>query len=168
MTALAAGYHLGVDEGDAYDFLNTLSLVKASGAATQGALAVLEMRLPAGFAPPPHVHHAEDEAFYVLSGQIDAQLGDQQVQARQGSFLWLPRGVQHGFVVTGDQPCTMLTITTPAGFDAFVAEVGTPTTATTLPSPSEPDIPRLVEIAGRYGIEFPPPPDGAAAGTPSP
>lgn len=159
MTAPAAGYHLGVDEGDPYEFLNTLSLVKATKAATQGALAVVETRLPAGFSPPPHIHHAEDEAFYLLSGQIDAQLGDLRIPARQGSFLWLPRGLQHGFVVTGDQPCTILTITTPAGFDGFVAEVGTPTTSTTLPAPREPDIPRLVEIAGRYGIEFPPPPD---------
>lgn len=161
MTLSVTGYHLAVDEGDGYEFLNTLSIVKASGAATNNALAVVEMRLPAGFSPPPHVHHDEDEAFYLLSGQIDAQLGDQSISAEQGSFLWLPRGVQHGFAVTGDQPCTVLTITTPSGFERFVAEVGSPTTATTLPEPREPDIPRLFEIAGRYGIEFPPPPTQA-------
>ena len=67
----------------------------------------------------------------------------------------------HGFVVSADGPCTILTITTPAGFAGFVAEVGAPATTTDrLPEPSAPDIPRLVEIAGRYGIEFPPPPAG--------
>ncbi len=153
------GFHVAVDEGDAYDFLTTLSIVKASGAATNHALAVVEQRMPAGFAPPPHVHHNEDEAFYLLSGSLTAQLGDQQIAAQRGAFLWLPRGVQHGFVVDGDAPCTMLVITTPSGFEEFVAEVGTPTTATDrLPEPREPDVPRLVEIAGRYGIEFPPPP----------
>ena len=157
MTVSLAGYHLAVEEGDAYEFLNTLAIVKATGAATNNALAVIEMRLPVGFSPPPHVHNNEDEAFYLLTGQIDAHLGDQTTAARQGSFLWLPRGVQHGFVVTGDQPCTILTMTTPSGFERFVAEVGSPTTSTTLPEPREPDIPRLVEIAGRYGIEFPPP-----------
>lgn len=157
------GFHLAVDEGDAYDFLNTLSIVKASGASTNSALAVVEQRLPAGFSPPPHIHHNEDEAFYVLSGAIVAQLGDEQVAARTGAFLWLPRGVQHGFVVSGDAPCTILVITTPSGFDGFVADVGSPTTTTDrLPEPREPDIPRLVEIAGRYGIEFPPPPSSTS------
>jgi len=158
MTVQQAGYHLGVDEGEAYDFLSTLSIMKARGDATGGALAVVEMRLPAGFSPPPHVHANEDEAFYLLSGQVDAQVGDQRVHAEQGGFLWLPRGVQHGFVVVGDGPCTILTLTTPAGFDSFVAEVGTRTTTVELPEPRQPDVPRLVEIAGRYGIEFPPPP----------
>ena len=155
----SAGYHLAVDEGDAYDFLGALSLEKAAGAATNGALAVLEQRLPAGFAPPPHVHHNEDEAFYLLSGRILAQVGDQQIAASAGSFLWLPRDVQHGFTVSDDGPCSILIITTPSGFDRFVAEVGSPTTTTDrLPEPSQPDVPRLMEIAGRYGIEFPPPP----------
>ena len=160
MTMLETGYHLTVDEGDAYDFLSTLSIVKATGAATGHALGVVEMRLPAGFSPPPHIHHNEDEAFYLLSGRIEAQLGDQRIPAVQGAFLWLPRNVLHGFVVSDDGPCTILTITAPAGFEGFVAEVGTPATAMALPAPSEPDIPRLIEIAARHGIEFPPPPGG--------
>ena len=158
MTVAEAGYQLAVDEGDAYEFLSTLSIVKASGDATNNSLAVVEMRLPAGFAPPPHIHHNEDEAFYLISGQIEAQIGEKRFPADQGAFLWLPRDVQHGFVVTGDGPCTILTITTPSGFERFVADVGSSTDQTTLPEPREPDVPRLVEIAGRYGIEFPPPP----------
>ena len=155
----APGYHLAVDEGDAYDFLGALSLQKAAGAATNGALAVLEQRLPAGFAPPPHIHHDEDEALYLLSGQILAQVGDQQIAASAGAFLWLPRDVQHGFTVSDEGPCSLLVIATPSGFDRFVAEVGSATTTTDrLPEPSQPDVPRLMEIAGRYGIEFPPPP----------
>ena len=164
MTSLAAGYHLAVDEGEAYDFLSTLSIVKASGAATNNALAVVEMRLPAGFSPPPHIHHDEDEAFYLLSGRIEAQLGDQKIPAEQGAFLWLPRNVLHGFVVSASGLCAILTITTPAGFDRFVAEVGTPTTSTVMPEPREPDIPRLFEISTRYGIEYPPPPDHSPTG----
>jgi len=160
MTAIGTGYHLAVDDGEAFDFLSTLCLVKAAGGSTGSALGVVEMRLPAGFSPPPHIHHHEDEAFYLISGQIEAQLGDQRVHAEEGAFLWLPRDVQHGFVVSADGPCTMLTITTPAGFDGFVAEVGTPTTSLEMPAPREPDIPRLIEISTRYGIEYPPPPAG--------
>jgi quercetin dioxygenase-like cupin family protein len=131
MTVAETGYQLAADEGDAYDFLSTLSIVKASGEATSNSLAVVEMRLPAGFAPPPHVHHNEDEAFYLISGQIEAQIGEQRFTASQGAFLWLPRDVQHGFIVTGDQPCTILTITTPSGFERFVADVGSSTDQTT-------------------------------------
>ena len=158
MTLAEVGYQLAVDEGDAYDFLSTLSIVKASGDATNNSLAVVEMRLPAGFAPPRHIHHNEDEAFYLISGQIEAQIGEQRLTAEQGAFLWLPRDVQHGFTVTSDGPCTILTITTPSGFERFVADVGSPTNQITMPEPREPDVPRLVEIASRYGIEFPPPP----------
>ena len=159
MRSLASGYHLAVDEGEAYDFLSTLSIVKASGGVTNNALGVVEFRMPAGFSPPPHIHHNEDEAFYILSGRIEAQLGDQKIPAEQGAFLWLPRNVLHGFVVSVDGPCTILAITTPAGFDRFVAEVGTPTTSIEMPEPREPDIPRLLEVSARYGIEYPPPPD---------
>ena len=159
MTETASGYHLDMEEGEAYDFLGTMSIIKASAAATNNTLSLVEQRLPAGFSPPPHIHHNEDEAFYLLSGRVTAQIGDQQVSAQQGSFLWLPRDVQHGFVVSSDGPCTMLIMTTPGGFAGFVAEVGTATTSTAMPEPSEPDIPRLFDIAGRYGIEFPPPPE---------
>ena len=74
------------------------------GTATNNALGVVEMRMPAGFSPPPHIHHNEDQAFYLLSGQIEAQLGDQKIPAEQGSFLWLPRNVLHGFAVSADGP----------------------------------------------------------------
>lgn len=126
MTDSAPGYHLAVDEGDAYDFLSTLLIVKAAGTTTNNALAVVEQRLPAGFSPPPHIHHNEDEALYLLAGRIVAQLGEQQIAAEKGSFIWLPRGVQHGFVVAGDEPCSMLIITTPSAFERFVADVGSP------------------------------------------
>ena len=83
MTDSAPGYHLAVDEGDAYDFLSTLLIVKAAGTTTNNALAVVEQRLPAGFSPPPHIHHNEDEALYLLAGRIVAQLGEQQIAAER-------------------------------------------------------------------------------------
>ena len=67
----------------------------------------------------------------------------------------------------------MLVITTPAGFERFVADVGSPTAVyDRLPEPRGPDVPRLIEIAGRYGLEFPSPPararilTGGATGRP--
>jgi hypothetical protein len=66
----------------------------------------------------------------------------------------------HTFHVTGDGPGRLLVITTPAQFEDFVAEVGTPADSMTVPEPSEPDIGRLVEISAKYGITYPPPPGG--------
>ena len=54
-------------------------IAPGGGAATNNALGVVEMRMPAGFSPPPHIHHNGDQAFYLLSGQIEAQLGDQKI-----------------------------------------------------------------------------------------
>ena len=80
------------------------------GTATSNALGVVEMRMPAGFSPPPHIHHNEDQAFYLLSGRIEAQLGDQNIPAERVSFLWLPRNVLHGFVVSADEPTRRLAL----------------------------------------------------------
>ena len=66
------------------------------------------MRMPAGFSPPPRIHHNGDQAFYPLSGQIEAQPGDQTIPEKQGSFLWLPRNVLHGFVVSAEEPTRRL------------------------------------------------------------
>ena len=59
---------------------------------------------PAGFAPPPHVHHAEDEAFYVLEGDVTFTCGDRTWNATAGSFAFLPRDVPHQFQVSDDGP----------------------------------------------------------------
>jgi quercetin dioxygenase-like cupin family protein len=54
---------------------------------------------PAGFGPPPHLHHREDEAFYVLEGQMTVTCGEQTWTATPGSFVLLPRGIPHAFTV---------------------------------------------------------------------
>jgi len=53
-----------------------LHLYKALAAETGGALALWESLLPRGFSPPLHVHSREDEAFYVLDGELTFRLGD--------------------------------------------------------------------------------------------
>ena len=120
---MSAGYVLGAGAGDTRWFLDTRMTVKAGSAHTGGALTVIEWSAPVGFGPPRHVHQAEDEMFYVLEGELVVECGDQRWTAGPGDFVFLPRGVPHVFVVARG-PVHGLQLTTPAGFEAFVEEVG--------------------------------------------
>jgi len=74
-------------------------------------------------------------------------------------FVWLPRGIPHGYAVEGDETLRTLAITVPAGFDQFVAEAGEPAASRTLPPSGEPNIPKLLASGDRHNIETVGPPD---------
>ncbi len=149
-----SGYLLALGEGRATWFLGTLMTVKAGGEQTAGSFTLLEWTAPPGFAPPPHVHHAEDEAFYILEGSMTVTCGDHSWQAGPGSFVFLPRGQVHGFTVTGTKPIRGLQLTVPGGFERFMDEVGEPARAPTLPPQGAPDIERLLAAAAKHRIDI--------------
>jgi mannose-6-phosphate isomerase-like protein (cupin superfamily) len=64
-----------------------------------------------------HVHDGEDDAFYVLEGEMTFVVGDEDVAAPPGTFALVPPGVEHGFRNDGDVPVRMFNIHAPAGFD---------------------------------------------------
>src|SRR5687767_1590398 len=154
------GFALDAEEGEAFWFLGNLMVVKAAGKHRNGSFTLIECVAPAGFAPPPHIHRDEDEAFYLLEGEMRITCGDETWNVGPGGFAFLPRGVPHGFTVGASGPAKMLQLTLPAQFERFAAEVGEPAKQRTLPPPSEPDIPRLLEAMSKYGIELAPPPTG--------
>ena len=121
-----------------------------SGLETEGAFALLESTGPAGDHTPLHVHHVDDEAFYVLDGQLTLWAGDEKHVLRAGDSVFAPRGIPHTLRV--DEDARWLVTSTPAGFEAFVRAVGTPDPAP-LPSPEE-----LARIAAQHGIEILGPP----------
>jgi mannose-6-phosphate isomerase-like protein (cupin superfamily) len=163
------GYHLSAGAGEAWWFLDTRMTVKADGARTGGAYTLLEFSAPHGFGPPRHVHRSEDEAFLVLEGGLHVACGHDEWDAAPGSFVLLPRGVPHAFVVTSRQPVVALQLTNPAGFEHFVADVGRPAEGEGLPSPTPPDIPRLAAAAARHDTEIMGPPlDAGPVRVPSP
>ncbi len=151
------GYVLSADGGDALWFLDTRMTVKAGAAQTGGAFTVLEWAAPTGFGPPQHVHHVEDEAFYLLQGEMAVTCGDRSWTTGPGSFVFLPHGIAHAFIVS-DGPARGLQITSPAGFEQFIAHVGRPAEDAGLPTPSVPDVPLLVEAGQRYGHDIVGPP----------
>ena len=72
--------------------------------------------------PPLHVHHAEDEGFFVVDGEVTLYLPGQQIECGPGDFVLAPRGIPHSYRV-GDRTARWLVLSTPAGFERFVAAV---------------------------------------------
>ena len=146
-------------EGDRSWSLNHLTTTKAAAAATAGVLGVIEVLVDKNGEPPPHVHHGEDESFYVLDGHVTMYVGEAALDAPRGSFVFAPRDVPHRFTVESDQ-ARLLVIITPAGWEGFFAEVGETATTATIPAPSPPDIGRIVEAAAARDCEILLPPPG--------
>lgn len=151
---MAEGFVRGVDEGDAVWWLGSLNLVKVGARDSQGGLSIVEHRVPAGYAPPPHVHRDTDEVFYVLDGQFAVTCGEEHWTAEPGSLVFLPRAVPHGFKVSADGPGRTLLIVAPGGFDELVRETGEAARSLTLPDRDAfvPDPDRIAEVSARYGI----------------
>jgi quercetin dioxygenase-like cupin family protein len=133
-------------------FLRNRVRIHISGLQTDRAFALLESTGPAGDHTPLHVHHLDDEGFYVLEGELTVWVGDEMHVLRAGESILAPRGVPHT-VRVGDREARWLVTSTPAGFEAFVRAVGTSEPSTTLRSPEE-----LGRVAAEHRIEILGPP----------
>ena len=153
-------YHLDADEGPALWHLGGLLTFKATSENTGGRLWVHEALGGRGLAPPMHRHAHEDEAFYVLEGELSLYVGDDVITVGPGAFAWAPRDVAHTYCVESER-ARFLAFSTEGGLDRFFFATGEPAGALTLPPPADgpPDIDALVRTAAEYGVEVlgPPP-----------
>ncbi len=97
---------------------------KLLGGQSDGQLSVGEVNVPAegvNTGPGPHMHTREDEAWYVISGELTFEIGDKITTAGPGTFVWAPRNIPHRFLVT-KAPAKFLLILSPAGLEAFFAK----------------------------------------------
>lgn len=78
---------------------------------------------PRALAAPVHRHNREDEYSYVLTGKMGALLGDEVLTAGPGDLVFKPRGQWHTFWNAGEEPCRILEMISPAGFERFFAEL---------------------------------------------
>jgi quercetin dioxygenase-like cupin family protein len=158
-TSTIAPIALGPAEGEALWFLGSLVTIKSSQNSTGGAVAVLEHRSPRGAGSPLHVHHHEDEWFYVLEGELTFWVGGEVIDAPAGSFVYGPRGIPHTFVVSSDE-ARFLLVTEPAGFEAFVRTIGEPAAALEIPpaATEPPDVEALTRVAAGFGLDIVGPP----------
>lgn len=145
-------YVLADGEGTATWFVGALMVAKA-----EGAFDLLDQLVPPNYAPPRHVHHREDEAWYVLKGAATFWCGAETLTASEGAFVFLPRGIEHTFKV-GPEGARLLTMLVPGGFGKFVTEAGEPAMRLTVPDSGPVDPKRLAELASRHGIVITGPP----------
>ena len=106
--------------------------------------------IPPGFASPYHVHHLEDEAFYVLEGEIAFVCDGKWIKAGPGAYVFGPREIPHGFKVAGSAHARMLILCAPAGFERFVLEMGEDLNAPM----AQPDMAKLIALAAKYKIDI--------------
>lgn len=143
------------DEGEARWWVGQLAEIKATAADTGGQMAIVEVTSGPGFEAPLHVHHREDEAFWILEGDVTLEVGDTTIQAHAGDYAFGPRDIPHRYTV-GEAGCRMLFICTPGGFEDLVIAMSEPARSRTLPPPPEgpPDMERIAAIAEAYGCEL--------------
>ncbi|MFG1423304.1 cupin domain-containing protein [Roseixanthobacter liquoris] len=145
--------------GSSIHLLGTIVTFKGIAAQTEGHYSLVEAATAPGAFTPPHVHSADAEAFYVLEGEYEVFRDGETSRHGPGSFVYMPRGTAHGFRNAGSETARMLIINVPGGLhEQFFLEAGEPAAGPlAFPPPQPPDVPKLIEVAERYGITMLPP-----------
>jgi quercetin dioxygenase-like cupin family protein len=121
-------------------------------------VSVIENTLPAGFGGPPLHHHAFDEAFYVLDGQLTVQLDDRLTTIRPGELAFARAGVAHTLANLSQAPARYLLICTPAGFERYFDRLAAEWTGTEPPPEAAKPHPETVVVGPPIGAR----PDGGS------
>jgi quercetin dioxygenase-like cupin family protein len=139
-----------------------LTTYKIPSHMTGGAYTLFEVISRPGSGPPPHVHHREDEAIYVLEGEYEFSIKGQTMKVEAGSLLYVPKGVLHAHENVGERSGRMLLTQTPGGlYEHFFEKAGGPADGDNVEPPAFKERPglekRIVEVAAEHGIEIPVP-----------
>jgi quercetin dioxygenase-like cupin family protein len=129
----------------------------ATGQDTGGRFALMEQVGRKGDVPPRHIHHREDETFYVVEGEMTFSVGDQTIKVPVGTMVFAPRDIAHSFTIDSEE-VRVLVMVAPAGAEGFFKACSVPAPAMTLPpSMDEPpysEIQKMMALAPEYGFEF--------------
>ena len=120
-SSTAAPHRLDSAGGERLRFGEVEVLVKASAESTGGAFTIFEEDTPVDTGL--HVHHSEDELFYVLEGEHLIQVGDEEFRVGPGDLVFAPRGVPHAQRRVVPRTGRLLVLTSPAGFEGFFREL---------------------------------------------
>ncbi len=116
---------------------------------------------PAVAGPPVHIHHATDEAFYVLEGRVGFQAGQQTIEGGSGAYVFIPRGLAHTYWNQGPTPARLLIVLSPPDFAPYFEELSTALAA------AEDSIEAAIRVrtllSAKYDIEVVGPPRQAGA-----
>ena len=119
-----------LDPGEGWIYRSGVDFTVKAGEMRQGSgAAMVEYTILPGEEPEGHTHNTEDEMFYVLEGSITFTCGDESFDLKKGGFVFLPRGIRHGYKVRGKAPVRVLVVTSPTrrsargGWGGFVADM---------------------------------------------
>ena len=150
MEVTAAGVKVVGPNGGNEGFLGSIGVrFMIDGAEAGERLSLVEHPMsPRALAAPLHLHTREDAYSSVLEGRMGALLGDDVVEAGPGDLVFKPRNQWHTFWNAGDEPCRILEIISPAGFERFFRELSD------MGGSAQADPAVLAELNGRYGLEM--------------
>jgi quercetin dioxygenase-like cupin family protein len=147
VNSIGGAFVLQPGQGREIDLGTFAMSVKATGAQTGEAFALLEATEPAGFGPPMHRHNDAFESFYVLHGEYTVFFGEQQYICSAGSFIFIPAGTPHGFRV-GPMASRKIMIFAPAGMVGYFDDLSNAVHDGTV----APD--KLAAIAAEHSMEI--------------
>ena len=138
--------------GSTLDVLGITHIYKATAAETGGSFSLWEAVVPPGKGAPPHTHTREDEAFYVLSGELIIEFDSAPHRVAPGGFFFGARNRRHAIRNVSDQPARVMILSAPScGLDQMFAELAAATAAGTS------GIEKLAAITAKYGVILEPP-----------
>jgi len=139
-----------------YYFDVALGSILLSGEDTGGAYCLLDIRVAPGKGVPRHTHTREDEALFVLSGELEATVGDEVFTLTAGETLIAPRNIPHQLRNSGNVANHYLIMFSPSGFEEFLKATSVPAPDNAV-APTEPPqiaVQNVFELASEYGIQF--------------
>ena len=145
--ALAAG------EGEARWWFGQLAVIKATAADTGGGHTLVEITVDPGYETPLHIHHREDEAFWIVDGGATFTVGEETVEAGPGDYLFGPKHVPHKWAA-GPDGARLLYLFAPGGFEDLIMAMSEPAREL-VPPPADVVPPAdAAEIAAGFGVEL--------------
>jgi mannose-6-phosphate isomerase-like protein (cupin superfamily) len=100
--------------------------VKVSGEDNGGRFALFEVPAAPDSGPPLHMHHIENECFYVVKGQLNVRVGSESIMVDAGGSVYAPKMIPHTWQTVGGKPVRFLSFAQPAGhLEAFLVALST-------------------------------------------
>lgn len=150
----------GTSGKEALIWLGELAIIHITGKETDGRYAVVELYATKEGVAPWHIHHSEDEAFYIIDGEMTIYVGDKAIKGKPGDFIFAPKDVPHMYTVDTPGHARVMMVFSPAGFEDFVRATSVPASSLIPPPPETVNIDydQIMKLAEQFGTEFVEPP----------